>query len=109
MADKTDVMRGEFEAWARSNCWDIRRCGGQYASTPTHHTWEGYQAALQSPAVRELVEALRDCHLALQVLRDDYQAEPEDVAALSHADKALANFASIANMTEQNEQRDSHE
>lgn len=102
MTDKTDVIRGEFEAWAipqgfRMHVRDVKGAirFGQYCDDTTQSAWEAYQAALQSPAVRELVETA--CN-AEKIIRNCVNAGQVNAGYLQHAndlDKALANFTSI--------------
>jgi hypothetical protein len=102
MTDKTDVMRGEFEAWYRSRFTFDGKCymdvsslepsiDGDYKDR-VNDAWLGYQAALQSPAVRELVEAL-------ELAREELDGLPHslgyDFTHIPKMDKALAYFASI--------------
>lgn len=117
MIDKTDVMRGEFEAWAvpqgfRMHVRDVKGAirFGQYCDDTTQAAWEAYQAALQSPVVRELIEADH----AFDKAKDDIAAakkakgswsvnplghnHPAVIAmreAVSRRAAALANFAFI--------------
>lgn len=85
MTDKTDVMRGEFEAWF---------CGPDCSVPDIYRSeaLESYQAALQSPAVRELVDALK---LARKELDGLPHSLGYDFTHTPKIDKALANFASI--------------
>lgn len=50
MTDKTDVMRGEFEAWAVSEGFDVTRDKtiGQYSDFAVESRWVVWKAALQS-------------------------------------------------------------
>lgn len=97
MTDKTDVMRGEFERRFTFVLNLKRNARGHYVSSSTFEAWDGfkagYQAALQSPAVRELVDALR-------LAREEIDGLPHSLGYefthIPKMDKALANFASIA-------------
>ena len=57
MNDDKNVMRAQFEAWARKRCMDVARSADDYDYSETADAWLGYQAALQSQAVVALVEA----------------------------------------------------
>ena len=58
-----ESMRAQFEAQMRERWVDFspeRHPGApeEYLKAPEHCAWQGYQAAIQSPAVAGLVEAL---------------------------------------------------
>jgi hypothetical protein len=63
-----EEVRRQFEAWAVDRRMSVERDErhGYYLDDTTQDAWIGYQAALSSPAVAGLVEALReaqwDCH-----------------------------------------------
>lgn len=52
-----DRVRSEFEAWAKEQGYYIMRQIDGYL-TETDYAWQGYQSALRSPLVMELVELL---------------------------------------------------
>lgn len=57
---KVDVSRQQFEAWARSVGYSLAKHRTEddwYVSNETQAASDGYQAALRSPAVAELIEA----------------------------------------------------
>jgi hypothetical protein len=56
---KTEAMRAQFEAKLGSRVNLKRSKDGYYVVDYARGAWQGYQAALSSPAVVALVEALR--------------------------------------------------
>ena len=55
----TEAMRAQFEAWSQNAggySFD-RKPSGRYADIDTVNAWQGYQAALRSPAVAGLMDA----------------------------------------------------
>jgi hypothetical protein len=54
-----EEVRRQFEAEHRNSLLLERRADGQYASDYTQAVFDGYQAALRSPAVAGLVDALK--------------------------------------------------
>lgn len=112
MTDKTDVMRAEFEAWASGegssfygNVDLSRDDKGEYRDIEMYGAFLAYQAALQSPAVRELVEALEayyswDYNVQSAKINGESIYSFDDfrrmrMEASDKADKAITNFASI--------------
>jgi hypothetical protein len=92
MTDKTDVMRGDFDPSEA-----IMRAKQSCEAADKAAYDKGYQAAMQSPAVRELVslaESIReDCRRGAHELG----MSAAGVSAIAaRCDKALANFAAIA-------------
>ena len=58
----TEAMRAQFEAWVTKQSWFIACLGltmihDAYIDPCVNSRWQGYQAALRSPAVAVLVEA----------------------------------------------------
>jgi hypothetical protein len=102
----TEAMREQFEAWARRGEWPTHRGDREYADSFTECAREGYQAALRSPAVAGLVEALKAWdrwNYEVQSAKangesiysfDELQAMRTD--AQRKSDAALAQYATLA-------------
>jgi hypothetical protein len=82
----TEAMREQFEAWARRGEWPTHRGDREYADSFTECAREGYQAALRSPAVAGLVEALRGVIAVADRKTDEFDK----------ARAALAQYATLA-------------
>jgi hypothetical protein len=85
----TEAMREQFEAWAIERDWPVDRDeDGGYVDSFTECAWQGYQAALRSPAVAGLVEAAK-------VAADGFESVGMDFSATALR-AALAQYATLA-------------
>ena len=77
----TEAMRAQFEAWAIGVGMNTQRTdsGLCYVSDYTDDAWEGYQAALSSPAVVALQRA--DVLVRLLTVRQVIEAGDEAIEA----------------------------
>lgn len=95
----TEAMREQFEAWMSEDGaypQAVERNGfGEYRLMTTYTNWGTWQAALRSPAVAGLVEALREADALHKVgLLNSAPGQIERVIELRRA--ALAPFATLA-------------
>jgi hypothetical protein len=85
-----EEVRRQFEAEARRHCMDLTphpgRDGWRYADKDTDLFRAGYQAALSSPAVAGLVDALRGVIAVADRKTDEFD----------NAKAALAQYATLA-------------
>jgi hypothetical protein len=92
----TEAMREQFEAWARGVGYSLAKHRTEddwYVSNETQAASDGYQAALSSPAVAGLVEALK-------LARTEMDGLPHslgyDFTHIPKIDDALAQYATLA-------------
>ena len=93
----TEAMRAQFETWVTKQSWFVACLGltmihDAYIDPCVNSRWQGYQAALRSPATVGLVEAARKVERRLIPLMS---GKLQDV---NHAD-FVAFFAALANLT----------
>ena len=89
----TEAMRAQFEAWSKGplSLYDLARNRyGCYVCDATAFAWYGYQAALSSPAVVALVDALQ---IAVRQNSHDMQMTGEELRVCA---AALAPFTTGA-------------
>jgi hypothetical protein len=106
MSSREDEVRREFEAAMRERWPDFTperhpKKPDEYLKAPEHCAWQGYQAALRSPAVARLVEALRaaDGLAACCMAVDGYSRKELDEMARATSPSfraALAQYATLA-------------
>ena len=93
----TDVIRQQFESWADDQGYPMQRTirGDDYQDLRTEGAHGAWQAALQSPAVRELMEAM---DALLQDTQHRRHVCFDEDCPVARSRKALAPFAGVGHV-----------